>query len=114
MWGGNTPTRGAGGRKYREAPFAKPQAAREFCMDHLLDHLHRIAHADAPHAGDAELLARFAARRDEVAFATLVRWHCPLVRGVCTRWLVVPHLVVAAGQVPFYSWCPRASRVETQ
>lgn len=34
---------------------------------------------------DAQLLARFVERRDEVAFQTLVRRHGPLVFGVCRR-----------------------------
>ena len=38
-----------------------------------------------PAAEDAVLLARFAAERDEAAFAELVRRHGPLVLGVCQR-----------------------------
>ena len=43
----------------------------------------------APTAGggvsDGQLLERFAARREEAAFATLVRRHGPMVLGVCRR-----------------------------
>jgi RNA polymerase sigma factor (sigma-70 family) len=41
---------------------------------------------DTP-ASDRQLLAAFAATRDESAFAELVRRHGPLVRGVCRRLL---------------------------
>ena len=37
----------------------------------------------AGHPPDADLLERFAARRDEAAFAALVRRHGPMVLNVC-------------------------------
>jgi DNA-directed RNA polymerase specialized sigma24 family protein len=36
---------------------------------------------------DAELLAAFLSRRDETAFAEIVRRHGPMVLGVCRRGL---------------------------
>src|SRR5216683_2304181 len=36
-------------------------------------------------AGDADLLERFVARREDAAFAELVRRHGPMVLGVCRR-----------------------------
>ncbi|MDY3551233.1 sigma-70 family RNA polymerase sigma factor [Gemmata sp. JC717] len=48
-------------------------------------HVLKLLHAVAPETPDAELLARFVAARDEVAFAELVRRHGPLVYRVCRR-----------------------------
>ncbi len=48
----------------------------------LLHHLHRLA---APAASDTTLLARWAERRDQGAFAELVSRHGPMVLGVCRR-----------------------------
>src|SRR5437763_15898807 len=50
--------------------------------------LRYLAHALTPGDGglsDAQLLERFAAGRDEAAFAALVRRHGPAVLGVCLR-----------------------------
>ena len=44
----------------------------------------QLARAAGGHpAPDADLVARFAARRDEEAFAALVERHGPMVLGVC-------------------------------
>src|SRR5262245_63930831 len=50
----------------------------------VVRHLHRLAGAGetAPSA-DADLLARYAATRDEAAFAEIVQRHGPLVWAVC-------------------------------
>jgi RNA polymerase sigma factor (sigma-70 family) len=54
----------------------------------LLRFLRRIAAPDrAGETPDAQLLARFVGRRDEAAFAELVRRHGPVVFGVCRRLL---------------------------
>jgi RNA polymerase sigma factor (sigma-70 family) len=52
----------------------------------VVRHLHRLAGtAQAGDVTDAELLERFAARRDEAAFAALVRRHGPMVLAACRR-----------------------------
>jgi RNA polymerase sigma factor (sigma-70 family) len=56
----------------------------------VLRHLRHLAGApDADELTDRQLLERFANRRDDAAFAALVRRHGPLVLGVC--WRVLRH-----------------------
>jgi RNA polymerase sigma factor (sigma-70 family) len=50
----------------------------------LVQHLHAFASRQADRS-DAELLRAFASRRDEAAFAAIVRRHGGLVLGVCRR-----------------------------
>jgi RNA polymerase sigma factor (sigma-70 family) len=57
-------------------------------MTGVLRHIRRLAGAaDRGERSDAELLERFTARRDEAAFAALVRRHGPMVLAVCRRLL---------------------------
>jgi DNA-directed RNA polymerase specialized sigma24 family protein len=52
----------------------------------LMRHLRRLVHGDPPTLGtDGDLLRRYAAQRDEAAFATLVQRHGPLVWNACRR-----------------------------
>jgi RNA polymerase sigma factor (sigma-70 family) len=68
----------------------------------LIRHVRRLV---APHlaatATDPWLLERFAAERDEAAFAALVRRHGPAVLAVCRRVLRDPHLAEDAFQATF-------------
>src|SRR5262245_10429974 len=57
--------------------------------------------AAAADAADSDLLARFAATRDEAAFAALVARHGPLVRRVCRRVLTDPGSADDAFQATF-------------
>ncbi len=55
-------------------------------LNRVIRHLRRLGGApDAGGVSDGLLLERFAARRDEAAFAELVRRHGPTVFGVCRR-----------------------------
>jgi RNA polymerase sigma factor (sigma-70 family) len=55
-------------------------------LDPVLRHVRRLAGTPpGREASDSQLLQRFAAGREEVAFAALVQRHGPLVLGVCRR-----------------------------
>src|SRR5205807_4856374 len=51
----------------------------------IVPRLRRLLARRADGNSDAALVSRFAATRDEAAFAELVARHGPLVRGVCRR-----------------------------
>src|SRR5437764_9830173 len=64
--------------------------------------LHRLPGAGSGEApDDPELLRRFAAARDELAFAALVGRHGPMVWGVCKRLLRRPQDAEDAFQATF-------------
>jgi hypothetical protein len=64
--------------------------------------IHQLAGTPADQVWtDQQLLERFAAARDEAAFATLVRRHGPLVLGACQRVLHNSHDAEDAFQATF-------------
>jgi hypothetical protein len=60
-----------------------------------------VGDEDLAALGDGPLLARFAADRDEAAFAELVQCHGPMVLRVCCRFLPDPSAAEDAFQATF-------------
>jgi RNA polymerase sigma factor (sigma-70 family) len=78
----------------------------------ILQHLRSLAgtEEEAGH-GDGELLQRFAAARDEAAFATLLRRHWPLVWGLCRQVLRDAHAAEDAFQATFLVLARKAGSI---
>jgi RNA polymerase sigma-70 factor (ECF subfamily) len=81
-------------------------------MSAVVRHLRRVArHADGAGESDGHLLECFLARRDEVAFESLVRRHGPMVLGVCRRALNNTHDAEDAFQATFLVLARKAASV---
>jgi RNA polymerase sigma factor (sigma-70 family) len=81
----------------------------------VLRHVRRLLTTPAADARlDRQLVEAFTARRDEAAFATLVRRHGPLVLGVCRRVLGNSHDAEDAFQATFLVLARKAGSIRAR
>ncbi|HKI36604.1 MAG TPA: sigma-70 family RNA polymerase sigma factor [Gemmataceae bacterium] len=80
-------------------------------LDTVLRHIRKLT-AAVEEPSDGQLLHGFTARRDESAFAALVRRHGPLVLGVCRRLLANPSDAEDAFQATFLVLVRRAATLD--
>jgi RNA polymerase sigma factor (sigma-70 family) len=83
-------------------------------LHNVVHHLRTLAGGEAEALPDGDLLARFAARREEAAFAALVQRHGPMVFGVCRRVLNSSHDAEDAWQATFLILARKAGTVRKQ
>ncbi len=77
----------------------------------VLRYLRHLSGQDAPAASDHSLLDEFRSRRDEEAFAALMRRHGPLVLGVCRRVLHNEHDAEDVFQATFLVLAKKAGSI---
>jgi RNA polymerase sigma factor (sigma-70 family) len=70
-------------------------------LNPVLRHVRSIGGAALENLADKELLARFGADGDEIAFTVMVRRHGPMILGLCRRLLADHHAAEDAFQATF-------------
>jgi RNA polymerase sigma factor (sigma-70 family) len=80
-------------------------------LDDVMRHVRRLAADPGGEATDGQLLARYAAARDEGAFRALIARHGPMVLGVCRRLLRDPHRADDAFQATFLLLVQKAAAI---
>jgi RNA polymerase sigma factor (sigma-70 family) len=80
-------------------------------LEPVLRYVRHVAGMPYSDASDSELLERYLAGKDEIAFATLVHRHGGLVRAVCRRGLANAQDAEDAFQATFMVFASRASSI---
>lgn len=84
-------------------------------LNDVLRNLHTLTDAyEARELSDGELLERFHAQREDLAFALLLQRHGPMVWGVCQRVLRDSHRAEDAFQAAFFVLVQKARTIRTQ